>query len=261
MSGCLVNNVFQNQANSIIAYQKGGEGRTFYNDMFRSFNNVSFNGADGVLTYGGIKQSAIDNAKDNDTQQKLNTILNDFNSSFNDFSKTQSPVEIGGVLFAAGEKNKVANYIKIPKEFLDNYYDGKSPENSYLSAAQYTGLLANGISAIGDKDVMMNSLIQGTYTDPLEAVLKYNKELEFVDPIGGHKLKFTVPPILNGKENLYQFETTFYHYDRETGENIEISGYEPVFTDGQDIKKTQEEFRQFSRIINEQNSNILYGLE
>ena len=259
----LVNNVFQNQANAVFANQKAGDGRVHYNDMMRSILNsgISFDGTDGVLTYGGFKKSAITDAKGIETQQKLFTVLNDFNNKFNDFTKPTPGVEIGGVLFAAGEKDKVGNYIRLPKEFLDTYYNQSDPDKGFLSKEEYDGLLENGLSAIASSDKMMNSLIEGTYTEPLEAVLKYNKKLEFVDPIGGHSLKFSVPPVLTPGSNQFQYESTINVYDPQTGKTQEFSGWEPTFTDGRSVTEIYEDWEDFSQQLNEQNTNIKYGLE
>ncbi len=259
----LVNNVFQNQANAVFANQKAGDGRVHYNDMMRSLLNsgISFDGTDGVLTYGGFKKSAITDAKAMPTQQKLFTLLNDFNNKFNDFTKPAPGVEIGGVLFAAGEKDKVGNYIRLPKEFLDTYYNQADPTKGFLTKEEYDGLLANGLSAIGSSDKMMNSLIEGTFTSPLEAVLKYNKKLEFVDPIGGHSLKFSVPPVLAPGSNQFQYESVINVYDPQTGQMQEFSGWEPTFTNGQDVSKIYSEWEDFAQQLNDQNTNIKYGLE
>jgi hypothetical protein len=259
----LVNNVFQNAANSVVANQKGGDGRRYYNEMMSTILNsgIAFDGKDGILTYGGFKQSAIKDAKEAETQQKLYTILNDFNTRFNDFTKPQPAIEIGGVLFAAGEKNRAGNFIRLPKEFLDGYYNQADPKKGFLSKDEYDGLLQNGLSIMADSDKIMNSLIEGTFTSPLEAVLKYNKELNFVDPLGGHELNFTVPPVLSSGSNQYQYQSKINVYNPETGKLEEYSGWEPTFTNGQDIDGIIKDWEDMSAQINLQNQNIKYGLE
>lgn len=91
--------------------------------------------------------------------------------------------------------------------------------------------------------------------------MKYKKELEFTDPIGNHTLKFSVPPIASPNSNVFQYEAKIYTYNPETGQMDEFSGWEPTFTNGQDIDDIKSYYDDFFKQINQQNQNIMYGLE
>lgn len=260
INGKPVNNAFQNAANRVTALQTAGPGRDYYNNMVGSLNSLDFDGNRSVITYGGFTKTAITDAQSAKTQQKLNSLFNDFNNYFNDFSSKKAGVEIGGVAFAAGERDKVGNYIKIPKEFLDKYYNESDPDKGILTKDEYMGLLQNGMSFISDKNILSNSLIEGTYSGPLESVLRYNKKLDFVDPIGGHSLNFSVPKTVNPNSNVYSYGTRFKIYDQETGEYQEFGGIDQTFTEGQDISDIVADWESTVSLINQQNSNIKYGL-
>ena len=261
IGGKPVNNAFQNAANEVTALQKGGIGRTYYNDMYSSLSSLDFDGDKNIITYGGFTQTAMEDAKSPEMQKKLSTLFTDFNNYFNDFSTKKAGVDIGGVLFAAGEKNKVGNFIKIPKEFLDKYYNESDPDKGFLSKEMYDGLLENGLSFIGDKSALNNSLIEGTYSGPLESRLRYYKKLDFVDPIGGHKLNFSVPKTADPNSGIYSYNTTLRIYNQETGKYDEFTGLEQTFTEGQDISEIQADWESTVDLINQQNTNIKYGLQ
>ena len=261
ISGKPVNNAFQNAANKVIALQTAGPGRDYYNNMVGSLNSLDFDGNQSVITYGGFTQSAMKDAEAAETQKKLNSLFNDFNNYFNDFSSKKAGVEIGGVAFAAGEKDKVGNFIKIPKEFLDLYYNESDPDKGILSKEEYSGLLQNGLSFISSKNALNNSLIEGTYSGPLESVLRYNKKLSFVDPIGGHELNFAVPKTVDPNSNVFSYSARFKIYNQETGRYDEFGGIDQSFTEGQDIADIQADWQSTTNLINIQNQNIKYGLE
>jgi len=261
ISGKPVNNAFQNAANRVIALQTAGPGRDYYNNMVGSLNSLDFDGNQAVITYGGFTQSAMTDAKAAETQKKLNSLFTDFNNYFNDFSSKKAGVEIGGVAFAAGEKDKVGNFIKIPKEFLDLYYNESDPDKGILSKEEYSGLLQNGLSFISSKNALNNSLIEGTYSGPLETVLRYKKNLNFVDPIGGHELNFQVPKTVDPNSNVFSYSAKFKIYNPETGRYDEFGGIDQSFTEGQDIADIQADWQSTTNLINIQNQNIKYGLE
>jgi hypothetical protein len=261
VGGKPVNNAFQNAANKVIALQTAGPGRDYYNNMVGSLNSLDFDGSQAVITYGGFTQSAMKDAEEAETQKKLNSLFNDFNNYFNDFSSKKAGVEIGGVAFAAGEKDKVGNFIKIPKEFLDLYYNESDPDKGILSKEEYSGLLQNGLSFISSKNALNNSLIEGTYSGPLESVLRYKKKLSFVDPIGGHELNFAVPKTVDPNSNVFSYSAKFKIYNQETGRYDEFGGIDQSFTEGQDIADIQADWQSTTNLINIQNQNIKYGLE
>ena len=261
INGKPVTNAFQNAANTVTALQTAGPGRDYYNNMVGSLNSLDFDGDKSIITYGGFTQTAIKGAKSAETQQKLSSLFTDFNNYFNDFSSKKAGVDIGGVAFAAGEENKVGNFIKIPKEFLDLYYNESDPDKGLLSKEEYNGLLQNGLSFISDKNILNNSLIEGTYSGALESVLRYNKKLSFVDPIGGHELNFAVPKTVNPNSNIYSYSTKFRIYNQETGKYDDFGGLEQTFTEGQDISDIQTDWESTTYLINIQNQNIKYGLE
>jgi hypothetical protein len=261
ITGKPVNNAFQNAANEVTALQKGGIGRTYYNDMYSSLSSLDFDGNMNVITYGGFTKTAMEDAKSPEMQKKLSTLFNDFNTYFNDFSTKKAGVDIGGVLFAAGERDKVGNFVRIPKEFLDKYYNQSDPDKGFLSKEMYDGILENGLSFIGDKSTLNNSLIEGTYSGPLESRLRYYKKLDFVDPIGGHKLNFAVPKTVDPNAGIYSYNTTLRIYNQETGKYDEFTGLEQTFSEGQDISDIQADWESTVDLINKQNTNIKYGLQ
>lgn len=261
INGKPVNNAFQNAANTVTALQTAGPGRDYYNNMVGSLNSLDFDGNRSVITYGGFTQTAIKDAQAAETQKKLNALFTDFNNYFNDFSTKKAGVEIGGVAFAAGERDKVGNFIKIPKEFLDKYYNESDPDKGLLTKDEYNGLLQNGLSFISDKNILSNSLIEGTYSGPLESVLRYNKELNFTDPIGGHELNFSVPKTVNPNSDVYSYSTKFRIYNQETGQYEDFTGLDQTFTAGQDIADIQADWETTTNLINIQNQNIKYGLQ
>jgi hypothetical protein len=261
ISGKPVNNAFQNAANEVTAEQKGGIGRTYYNDMYSSLRSLDFDGDKNIITYGGFTQTAMKDANTPEMQQKLSTLFNDFNTYFNDFSTKKAGVDIGGVLFAAGERDKVGNFVRIPKEFLDKYYNQSDPDKGFLSKEMYDGILQNGLSFIGDKNTLNNSLIEGTYSGPLESRLRYYKKLDFVDPIGCHKLNFSVPKTVDPNAGIYSYNTTLRIYNQETGKYDEFTGLEQTFSEGQDISDIQADWESTVDLINKQNTNIKYGLQ
>ena len=261
LTGKPVNNAFQNAANEVTALQKGGIGRTYYNDMYSSLRSLDFDGDKNVITYGGFTKTAMEDAKSPEMQKKLSTLFNDFNNYFNDFSTKKAGVDIGGVLFAAGERDKVGNFVRMPKEFLDKYYNQSDPDKGFLSKEMYDGILENGLSFIGDKSTLNNSLIEGTYSGPLESRLRYYKKLDFVDPIGGHKLNFAVPRTVDPNAGIYSYNTTLRIYNQETGKYDEFTGLEQTFSEGQDISDIQADWESTVDLINKQNTNIKYGLQ
>jgi hypothetical protein len=260
IGGKPVNNAFQNVGNAVTALQKGGIGRTYYNDLVGSVSGLDFDGDKSVITYGGFTQTAINDAKSPETQKKLNTLFTDFNNYFNDFSSKKEGVEIGGVSFAAGDRDKVGNFMRLPKEFLDKYYNESDPDKGFLTKDEYDGILQNGISFISDKNILNNSLIEGTYSGPLESRLRYYKKLDFRDPIGGHELNFSVPKTIDPNAGVYSYNTKIRIYNQETGKYDEFTGLEQTFSQGQDIDDIVSDWESTSELINQQNSNIKYGL-
>ena len=95
----------------------------------------------------------------------------------------------------------------------------------------------------------------------MESVLRYNKKLSFVDPIGGHELNFAVPKTVNPNSNIYSYNTKFRIYNQETGKYDDFGGLEQTFTEGQDISDIQTDWESTTNLINIQNQNIKYGLE
>ena len=104
-------------------------------------------------------------------------------------------------------------------------------------------------------------MIEGTYSGPLESVLRYNKKLNFVDPIGGHQLNFEVPKTVNPNSGVYSYGTRFKIYDQETGAYQDFGGIDQTFTEGQDISDIVADWESTVSLINQQNSNIKYGLQ
>ena len=111
------------------------------------------------------------------------------------------------------------------------------------------------------QSTLNNSLIEGTYSGPLESRLRYYKKLDFVDPIGGHKLNFSVPKTVDPNAGIYSYNTTLRIYNQETGKYDEFTGLEQTFSEGQDISDIQADWESTVDLINKQNTNIKYGLQ
>ena len=80
--------------------------------------------------------------------------------------------EVGVSPYASGEVGKSSIVIRMPKSFLDNYYDSKSGEG-FLTKDEYDDILKNGFNIITDtKKLSQTTMYQNAYMTPDEVSIK-----------------------------------------------------------------------------------------
>ena len=254
------NNLAAATMNYIYVNQKGygTQGRDYYDELVRNSLGTDWDGASNILTYGGLTKDAMDKAKDIGTQQKLFAVFNDFTTQFNDPTSKMPEIEIGGSHIAGNSVNKEGSYIKIPKEFLDKYYNATDPTKGYLSKDEYNGLVTNGISMITNSGSDLSGLTSGPMVTPLQAALNYTGKVEFQDPIDGHTLSIEKSQFKGGA-SPYDINSVMMHYDPIQGKNVPVPFANVNMPDSyESVDQIYEVTKQVWDQVTEQNKMIKY---
>lgn len=142
--------------------------------------------------------------------------------------KKAQKFDIGIVPFATGDVGNASVLIRMPKEFLDQYYDPKDESKGLLSGDEYENLLKNGLNIITDASKLnQTTMYQNAFDSAEEVAIKragakgktytswnvpgfsVNYKYDEADPTGRNIIVTKEAPVYMGPDQPYATQKSY----------------------------------------------------
>jgi hypothetical protein len=204
------------------------KGMTHWNSVVKNLRGLDLLDSDKVRLSAsgyGTKLSSVEALGLNMDNDSFTGLMNDmFNQLAADSknTKTKGSFDIFYSDIAEGKTSRSAINIVPDNEWLNDYLTKKKAsidEDDY--GALLRGLTQNGLTIITDRNQMNNTLKKAGTMKPIEAIVDYNNEYTYVDPVSNSK--FYVTKDSSGL-NKYMYDIQFGIWNPETNSYVATSG-------------------------------------
>jgi hypothetical protein len=204
------------------------KGMTHWNSVVKNIRGLDLLDSDKVRLSAsgyGTKLSSVEALGLNMDNDSFTGLMNDmFNQLAADSknTKTKGSFDIFYSDIAEGKTSRSAINIVPDNEWLNDYLTKKKAsidEDDY--GALLRGLTQNGLTIITDRNQMNNTLKKAGTMKPIEAIVDYNNEYTYVDPVSNSKFYVTKDP---SGLNKYMYNIQFGIWNPETNSYVATSG-------------------------------------